>query len=253
LIYFYLTRPTKTKKQSGIINFGFTKTTKKLTNPKPNSIDTASSSGAAGAADARSDVSLSLQVTQTSAVDRAVNATVDLTSDSPAPTAALKQTHCCNGVIPLNKKTINEHLERLFKYACRNNPQTDYCLKMIGDTLMCNIFHDDCTGEGFPYTGSVNAGLRCPKCQALLKSKGTKLKTMAQAKGTLFKEVMLSILATELSADNASALDCFSRTKEADLNEDGLVLKSRAKALLMFYKSAKVSKVSTLKSYLTLY
>jgi hypothetical protein len=41
LIYFYLTRPTKTKKQSGIINFGFTKTTKKLTNPKPNSIDTA--------------------------------------------------------------------------------------------------------------------------------------------------------------------------------------------------------------------
>ena len=44
-----------------------------------------------------------------------------------------------------------------------------------------------------------------------------------------------------LSEEDADVLDRFTRTKLTDLNENGLLLKEKSRALLDFYRSARVS------------
>ena len=151
-------------------------------------------------------------------------------------------SRCYNGVIPLNKRTLNENLEWLFRYACQDLPISGFVVKPVGLSHHANIYNMNCTGDGIPRRHRHHPDMCYVMCQLLWTKRSTKLKKMVTNRGSLFKAVARCLLVPALSEEDAEVMDKFSRTNDHHLNDNGVVLKAKVKALLDFHCTTRVGK-----------
>ena len=113
-------------------------------------------------------------------------------------------------------------------------------MKLVGDSDQANIFSINCTGEGIPRNNRHHPGMRCVNCHLLYKGKRDNLREMIMRRGPLFKEAAKTLLVANLTDDENNVMRRFVRTKAADLNPNGVILKVKVKNLLSFYIECKV-------------
>lgn len=178
---------------------------------------------------------------------------IDLSNDNTEPTRAHTQGHTidltvsptrsCTGVIPLNRRNINEYLNWLFKYAKQDNANAGYTLKLVGASDQANMYSIECTDNGIVHNNRHHPGLRCVNCQDMWEQKGTKLKAKAERRGKLLRDTARCLLVPSLSEDESDVMERFVRTKAGDLNTNGVLLKNKIKSLRSFYDECKVRKL----------
>jgi hypothetical protein len=139
----------------------------------------------------------------------------------------LKITRCCDGVFPLNEKSVRDHLGMFYKFCPHNRTSSKYVIKMVGNSDQPNFYSKTCSGEGVPWTNKGGAGIRCNGCQDLWKTSGLKLRqTPLKNTGSKLRSVVNVLHASTLTESDAEVLDRFTHNKDADLNERGTTISS---------------------------
>ena len=152
------------------------------------------------------------------------------------------RTQGCTGIIPLHKRSMNELIDWFFKYApaIGGKDPNMYEMKKVGELNQANLYSVECTVRGIPRNNRFHPGLRCVKCQLVLFKRGDKLKAVVKKRGAMFKAVVQCLLVPSLSQEDGEVMHRFVRTKRADVNQNGWLLKEKITSLLGFFRAARV-------------
>jgi hypothetical protein len=191
----------------------------------------------------QSPTALSIGPTSTPSLSTATSNSPSSDIDAITPEQhTLKITRCCDGVFPLNEKAVRDNLDMLNKFCPHDRTDSKYVIKMVGSSDQPNFYSKTCTGEGVPWKNKTGAGVRCNGCQELWKKSGPKLKqTPLKKTGGKLRSVVNALHAITLTEADAEVLERFTHRKDADLNENGIQLREKARYNYQFYKEAKVT------------
>ena len=139
------------------------------------------------------------------------------------------KTITCEGIIPLNDKSIRMQLDLYKKYATPS-PTSTYHVKHIGDSFQSNLYSNECDGAGITRWNKKHSGVRCVSCQQMWTARSSKLTKMVKDRCKKFRGVEVCLMLPTLSEEHADEMQNFARTKQSDLSEPiGLQLLQKVK------------------------
>ena len=141
----------------------------------------------------------------------------------------------CTGIIPMKlceSARLELNLTIVHAYS-RLDPKSDYNLKEVGEgTLICNIYHNECTKEGIHLRGKKQGGNRCEQCANYWTKRSSKIKMSMKNRIANLKRAELLLLVPNLTPDDARSMSDFLRTGGQVLNTHGQRLKEIVRARL---------------------
>lgn len=141
----------------------------------------------------------------------------------------------CTGVIPLKVcKPVGSayNLTIVHKYG-RLDPGSDYRLKEIGEnTLVYNLYHNNCTCVGMHLVGKKQGDIRCNVCMKMWTERSSRIKTRMKGRIDNLKRAESLLLQPNLTPENANSMRDFSFTGAQSLNDNGQRLKEMVKECL---------------------
>jgi len=155
-------------------------------------------------------------------------------------TAVMEPTRCCAGIMPLNRAAMNDNLDMVHKYACRNSETKEYVLKQVGDTGLYNVYSKECTKDGIVRPNRRNPGVRCDSCHSIWSAKSFRLKLYITGWADRIRGVLQCLLTPVLTDVHEDTMKRFLQITKEFLSDVGKQLREKVSSAYTFYKQAKV-------------